>query len=268
MTRVARKQTGGGATAGCESGLRAMADALRGSMDAAGYKHVVPGLILFRPTRVPACLRFLARRRGRRGESLFTDARKPGRMVDRTHRGRTGGETTWIADTCRARRTGGDGNGCADGPGFCRGASPEEVRSHGHLMTPGRHVGVEPREDDGEPFGDEMKRPVTELRGQQAEGARRDAATGGSYDLLVSQPKTAKLKRQVIVVAHNPNTVVHGGAEFVLSLDSGECRSRAACKGGLRENRLRDEIRKVVEGGREALANRYRHIMTVDNPTT
>ena len=42
------KQTNGGATTGYQSELWAMADALRGSMDAAEYKHVVLGLIFLK----------------------------------------------------------------------------------------------------------------------------------------------------------------------------------------------------------------------------
>ena len=38
------------------------------------------------------------------------------------------------------------------------------------------YVGAEPREDDGEPFEAKMTRLVAELRAQQAEGARLDAA--------------------------------------------------------------------------------------------
>ena len=49
-----------------------------------------------------------------------------------------------------------------------------------HHLAPkgldGRYVGVEPQEDDGEPFEDKMARLVAELREQQAEGARLDAA--------------------------------------------------------------------------------------------
>ncbi len=81
------------------------------------------------------------------------------------------------------------------------------------------------------------------------------------YDLLVSQLKEAKLRRQVIVVTHNPNIVVHGDAEFVLSLEAGEGQSRIGCSGGLQEEKVREEICRVMEGGREAFESRYRRIM-------
>lgn len=81
------------------------------------------------------------------------------------------------------------------------------------------------------------------------------------YDLLVRQLRETKPKRQVIVVTHNPNIVVHGDAEFVLSLDAGNGESRKACEGGLQEQKVRDEICTVMEGGREAFKSRYRRIM-------
>ena len=63
-----------------------------------------------------------------------------------------------------------------DIPGFCRSAPLAEIRKHGHVLTPGRYVGVEPQEDDGEPFEDKMKRLTAELQAQQTESARLDAA--------------------------------------------------------------------------------------------
>ena len=131
---------------------------------------------LFYSTPIPACLWFLARRRQRRGEILFIDARKLGRMVDRTHRELTDNNIARIADTYHVWRTGEEDNGYTDVPGFCKSASLDDVRRHGNVLTPGRYVGVEPQEDDGEPFEKKMKRLVTELREQQAEGARLDAA--------------------------------------------------------------------------------------------
>ena len=81
------------------------------------------------------------------------------------------------------------------------------------------------------------------------------------YELLVSRLRETKIKRQVIVVTHNPNIVVHGDAELVLSLKAGAGQSHIACQGGLQEREVRDEICRVMEGGREAFENRYQRIM-------
>ncbi len=72
---------------------------------------------LFYSTQIPACLWFLTRDkrrspspakagqgRDRRGEVLFIDARKLGRMVDRTHRELTDDEIAEIANTYHAWR--------------------------------------------------------------------------------------------------------------------------------------------------------------------
>ncbi len=137
---------------------------------------------LFYSTQIPVCLWFLARDRGngrfrdRREEILFVDARALGRMADRTHRELTDDDIARIAGAYHTWR-GEDGAGAyADVPGFCRGAPLAEVRQHGHVLTPGRYVGAPPQEDDGEPFEDRMKRLAAQLREQQAEGARLDAA--------------------------------------------------------------------------------------------
>ena len=105
-------------------------------------------------------------------------------MVDRTHRELTDEDIARIADTYHAWRTGEDDDGYADVQGFCKSAALEQVRRHGHVLTPGRYVGVEPQEDDGEPFEDKMKRLVAELMEQQAEGARLDAAIAENLEAL------------------------------------------------------------------------------------
>jgi type I restriction enzyme M protein len=136
---------------------------------------------LFYSTQIPACLWFLARDRkdgrfrDRRGHVLFIDARKLGRLMDRTHRELTDEEIGRIAATYHAWRAK-KGGKYADVPGFCKSAAVEEIRKHGHILTPGRYVGAEAQEDDGEPFEEKMKRLVTTLREQQAEAARLDAA--------------------------------------------------------------------------------------------
>ena len=45
-------------------------------------------------------------------------------------------------------------------PGFCKAATLDDIRSHGHVLTPGRYVGAEEVEDDGEPFEEKMARLV------------------------------------------------------------------------------------------------------------
>jgi type I restriction enzyme M protein len=63
-----------------------------------------------------------------------------------------------------------------DIPGFCKSASLEEVRKHGHVLTPGRYVGAEAQEDDGEPFEEKMKRLVAKLEEQFAESEKLEKA--------------------------------------------------------------------------------------------
>ena len=137
---------------------------------------------LFYSTQIPACLWFLARRRQRRGEILFIDARKLGRMVDRTHRELTDDDIARIAGAYHAWRDGVAAYG--DLPGFCKSAPLDEVRQHGHVLTPGRYVGAEPQPDDGEPFEAKMRRLVGELQAQQAEGTRLDAAIAENLKAL------------------------------------------------------------------------------------
>ena len=135
---------------------------------------------LFYSTQIPVCLWFLARDkrnsgfRDRRGETLFIDARKLGSMTDRTHRELTDTDIAKVAGTYHAWRGDPDAAEYADVPGFCKAAKLDEIRGHGHVLTPGRYVGAEAAEEDAEPFDDKMRRLVATLRDQQAEAARLD----------------------------------------------------------------------------------------------
>jgi type I restriction enzyme M protein len=137
---------------------------------------------LFYSTQIPACLWFLARDkknsrfRDRREHVLFIDARKTGRMIDRTHRELTDEEIGRIARVYHAWRGEKEAGQYADIAGFCKSATLDDIRKHDHVLTPGRYVGAEAQEDDGEPFEEKMKRLVEQLREQQAEGAKLDAA--------------------------------------------------------------------------------------------
>jgi len=145
---------------------------------------------LFYSTQIPACLWFLARDRkdgkfrDRRGHVLFIDARKLGRMVDRTHRELTDEDIARIANTYHAWRGEKDAGAYEDVPGFCKSATLEGVRKPGHVLTPGRYVGAEAQEDDGEPFEEKMKRLTATLREQQAEAAKLDAAIAANLKEL------------------------------------------------------------------------------------
>jgi len=124
---------------------------------------------LFYTTQIPACLWFLTRSkaarkfngrsfRARQGQTLFIDARKMGRLIDRTHRELTDEEIARIAGTYHAWRglpaevsaqAGEKEAGkYEDVPGFCKSATLETIAAHGHVLTPGRYVGAEEIEDD------------------------------------------------------------------------------------------------------------------------
>ncbi len=145
---------------------------------------------LFYSTQIPACLWFLARDkrngrfRDRRGQVLFIDARRMGRMVDRVHRELTDEDIRKIADTYHAWRGDPDAGEYRDIPGFCKSATLDEIRQHGYVLTPGRYVGAPEQEEDDEPFDQKMRRLVAQLREQQAEAAKLDAAIAANLKEL------------------------------------------------------------------------------------
>lgn len=116
---------------------------------------------LFYNVTIPVCLWFVTyNREDRKEKILFIDARKMGAMVTRRHRELSQKEIQLVCDTYHNWR---DSSGYTDMPGFCKSASTEEVRSNEYVLTPGRYVGTEEPEDDGEPFPEKMKRLTGEL---------------------------------------------------------------------------------------------------------
>jgi len=117
---------------------------------------------LFYNVTIPVCLWFLAKKRdNRREQILFIDARQMGTMVTRKHRELDDAEIAQIYDTYHSWR---DGKAdYRDVQGFCKSASLEEVRGHEYILTPGRYVGIEAAEEDGEPFDEKMARLTAEL---------------------------------------------------------------------------------------------------------
>lgn len=89
-------------------------------------------------------------------------------------------EIAQIAHAYHAWRGGKDTGKYADMPGFCKSASFEEIRKHSHVLTPGRYVGAEAVEDDGEPFEEKMRRLSTTLDEQFTESARLEQTIRGN----------------------------------------------------------------------------------------
>jgi type I restriction enzyme M protein len=107
-----------------------------------------------------------------------------GTMVDRVHRELTDEDTAKIAGTYHAWRGDKGAGKYKDVAGFCKSVHLEEIRKHGHVLTPGRYVGAEAQEDDGEPFERKMQRLTATLREQQAEAAKLDAAIAANLKEL------------------------------------------------------------------------------------
>jgi type I restriction enzyme M protein len=135
---------------------------------------------LFTNTQIPACIWFLTKdkangfnldkkKRDRRGQFLFIDARQLGYMKDRVLRDFALDDIKKVADTFHAWQ---QGEGYEDVPGFCYSASLEDIREHEHVLTPGRYVGAEEQSEDSEAFADKMARLTAQLSEQFLESAK------------------------------------------------------------------------------------------------
>ena len=84
---------------------------------------------------------------------LFIDARKLGYMIDRKVRELAEEDIKRIANTYQNWR---QGKEYENVKGFCKEATIEEIEGQDFILTPGRYVGIEEQEDDGEPFDEKM----------------------------------------------------------------------------------------------------------------
>jgi type I restriction enzyme M protein len=114
---------------------------------------------LFYTTQIPVSLWFLDKNKKQNGKTLFVDARNLGTMVSRKLRELTDDDIAQIADAFTAFENG----DCEDVKGFCAVVETAEIDKHDYILTPGRYVGIEEQEDDGEPFDEKMIRLTSEL---------------------------------------------------------------------------------------------------------
>ena len=133
---------------------------------------------LFYATQIPVCLWFITRsksangHRDRRGQTLFIDARKLGRMETRVHKVFDPEDMAKVTDAFHGwRNKGGTFENVA---GFCKSATLAEIKGHDFVLTPGRYVGAEDVADDGEAFVEKMERLTGDLSAQMAEGTSLD----------------------------------------------------------------------------------------------
>ena len=114
---------------------------------------------LFYTTQIPVSLWFLSRNKKQKGKTCFIDARKMGTMVSRKLRMLTDADIQELAKTFEAYENG----TLEDVKGFCAVATTSQIAEQDYILTPGRYVGIEEQEDDGEPFDEKMERLTSEL---------------------------------------------------------------------------------------------------------
>lgn len=114
---------------------------------------------LFYTTQIPVSLWFLNRKKKQAGKTLFIDARKMGTMISRKLRELTEDDIQKIAGTYNDFVVG----TLENVKGYCASVTLEEIAKQDYILTPGRYVGIEEQEDDGEPFEEKMGRLTSQL---------------------------------------------------------------------------------------------------------
>lgn len=140
---------------------------------------------LFYTTGIPVCIWFFNRDKKNKRETLFIDARKLGTMVTRKFRELTDEDIKTVADVYHAFNK---NEGYEDKKGFCKRVSLDEIKANDYILTPGRYVGIEEEENDGEPFEEKMDRLTKTLseqfkRSKELEDEIRKQLGGIGYEL-------------------------------------------------------------------------------------
>ncbi len=126
---------------------------------------------LFYTTQIPVSLWFLAKAKRQKGKTLFIDARKMGTLITRKLRELTEADIQRLAATYAAYAEG----TLEAVKGFCAVATTQDIARQDYILTPGRYVGIEEQEDDGEPFEAKMRRLTRELSGLFAQSHELEA---------------------------------------------------------------------------------------------
>ncbi len=199
MAKTPARKNDSSANLGFEAKLWLAADKLRNNMDAAEYKHVVLGLIFLKyisDTFDEHHARLVAGSVAKSGdyeganpedEDEYLAANVFWVPVD----------ARWAQIQSRAKlpSIGKDVDDAMvalerDNPRLkgalnkSKSATSAESAAHGFVLTPGRYVGAEEIEDDGEPFTEKMPRLVAELHAQFAESAKLESAIKANMEKL------------------------------------------------------------------------------------
>lgn len=139
---------------------------------------------LFYSVTIPVTLWFISKNKKQKGKTLFIDARKMGYMADRKHRDFTDEDIAKLSNTFTAFQNG----TLEDVKGFCAVATTEDIAKQDYILTPGRYVGIEEQEDDGEPFDEKMTRLTSELsemfkKSRELEDEIREKLGAIGYDI-------------------------------------------------------------------------------------
>ncbi|MGB9046617.1 MAG: class I SAM-dependent DNA methyltransferase [Pseudonocardiaceae bacterium] len=145
---------------------------------------------LFLNTGIAVSLWFVSKdrhgngRRARKGEVLFIDARKLGKMETRTLRVLDDEDVTRISRAYHAWRSKSANLPYEDVPGFTKAASTSVIESHNYILTPGRYVGSTVIEEDTEPIDKKIARLQKDLFAEFEEGRRIEEVIRATFEGL------------------------------------------------------------------------------------